>query len=264
MRIDQMARLARQIFLLLVMFVIARGVIPAHGQDRHLVSLELVLLVDVSASVNEAEFRLQTGGLAAAFRSAAVLDAIRGLASGGMAICVVQWADHAHQQISVDWTLLRRETDALRLAERIAGMPRRIHGGHTALGDALAFALSEINSNGYSGLRRVIDLSGDGRANDGRSLSRVREDVLGNGITINGLAILNELPLLEGYFREQLIGGDGAFVITATDYSDFARAMSHKLEREIRSKPVARNMLPDAVIETGASMVPQTRLNSFH
>ena len=128
-------------------------------------------------------------------------------------------------------------------------MPRNIDGGHTAIGDALAFGLQQIRSNRYAGARRVIDLSGDGRHNDGRSLRRAREDVLQHGITINGLAILNELPLLASYFRDQLIGGAGAFVMTAPDYSDFARAMSLKLEREIRSAPVANNSLPIAPID---------------
>ena len=149
------------------------------------------------------------------------------------------------------------------LANRIAAMPRRIKGGHTALGDALAFALSEIESNGYTGLRRVIDLSGDGRANDGRSLIGARKEVLKKGITINGLAILNELPLLEGYFQERLIGGEGAFVIAAADYRDFARAMRHKLEQEIRSAPMAENIETDSVIEARAESATKTRRDSI-
>ena len=120
-------------------------------------------------------------------------------------------------------------------------MPRYIRGGHTAIGDALAFALIQLNTNAYVGLHRAIDLSGDGRSNDGRALAPARSDVLDQGITINGLAILNELPLLEGYFQSQLIGGNNAFVMSATDYRDFARAIREKLEREIRSAPIVRN-----------------------
>ena len=116
--------------------------------------------------------------------------------------------------------------------------------GHTALGDALAFALQQLETNRFSGVRRVIDLSGDGRSNDGRSLYSTRLAVLEHGITINGLAILNELPLLAGYFRDRLIGGSGAFVETAQDYTDFAAAMSRKLERELTAAPLAFNQGP--------------------
>jgi hypothetical protein len=245
-----MARLAPCFCALTLAFTMAMGSAPAHGQGGQTVGLEIVLLVDVSASVNDDEFRLQTDGLATAFASATVLEAIRAMGPRGMAVCVVQWADHAHQRKSVDWTVLHRDTDALWLAGQIAAMPRLIEGGHTAIGDALAFALNELQSNRYAGLRRVIDVSGDGRANDGRPLRTARREVLEHGITINGLAILNELPLLGKYFRSHLIGGDGAFVMTARDYTDFASAMRHKLEREIGSVPVTDNVTPDAVPDT--------------
>jgi hypothetical protein len=250
MRIGQITRPAPCFCALTLAFSMAVGSVPAHGQDRQAVGLELVLLVDVSASVNDEEFRLQAGGLATAFASTVVRDAIRALAPGGMAVCVVQWADHAHQRKSVDWAVLHRDTDALWFAGQIASMPRLIQGGHTAVGDALAFALNELRSNRYVGLRRVIDVSGDGRANDGRPLRAARSEVLGQGITINGLAILNELPQLGKYFRAQLIGGEGAFVMTARDYADFASAMSRKLEREIGSVPVTDNVIPGAIPDT--------------
>ncbi|MHA1537437.1 MAG: DUF1194 domain-containing protein [Alphaproteobacteria bacterium] len=240
---------------------LATGLAPAHGQERHAVGLELVLLVDGSASVDDGEFRLQTDGLSAAFASTAVRAAIRTLAPLGMAVCVVQWADHAQQYKSVDWTVLRRDADALSLAGKIAAMPRLTDGGQTAIGNALGFALNQIRSNGYAGLRRVIDVSGDGRANDGRPLRTARRAVLDHGITINGLAILNELPHLDKYFRSHLIGGEGAFVMTATDYTDFASAMRHKLEREIGSVPVTNNVIPDtipgAIIEARAEGIAQ-------
>ena len=149
MHTGQMARLAPRFCVLILAFSMVMGLVPAHGQGRQAVGLELVLLVDVSASVNDEEFRLQADGLATALESTAVLDAIRALAPRGMAVCVVQWADHAHQHKSVDWTALHRDTDALWLAGQIASMPRWIHGGHTAIGDALAFALNELRTNRY-------------------------------------------------------------------------------------------------------------------
>jgi len=235
--------------------------VAACGQDRQAVGLELVLLVDVSASVNDAEFRLQTAGLASAFANPAVLAAIRSLAPRGMAVSVVQWADQAHQQRSVDWTVLLRDSDAVRFAGQVATMPRHSRGDHTAIGDALAFGLNELRSNTYVGLRRVIDVSGDGRNNGGRRLGAIRDEVFKHGVTINGLAILNEIPQLGQYFRNRLIGGENAFVLTARDYTDFARAMRNKLEREIGSVPLTHNASPDtapgATIETHARQAPR-------
>jgi hypothetical protein len=230
--------------------------VPAQAQGGRVVDLELALLVDVSASVSDEEFRLQVGGLATAFQSAAVLDAIRSSAYRGIAVSVIQWANRTNQRVSVEWTLLRGDADALGLAARIASMPRIIHGGHTALGSALAFGLQELESNRFSGLRRVIDCSGDGRANDGRPLRAVREEVIKRGVTINGLAILNELPLLGGYFRDHLIGGEGAFVMVAQDYTDFAQAMVAKLRREIRSVPLSENEVPNSVHKARAEPLP--------
>jgi hypothetical protein len=203
-----------------------------------------VLLVDVSASVNDEEYRLQTAGLASAFASPAVLAAIRSLAPRGMAVSVVQWADQAHQQRSVDWTVLMRDSDALWFAGQIATMPRHSRGDHTAIGDALAVGLNELQSNTYVGLRRVIDVSGDGRNNGGRRLGGIRDEVLKHGITINGLAILNEIPQLGQYFRNRLIG-----------------AMRNKLEREIGSVPLTHDVIPGAppgaIIEAHARQAPR-------
>ncbi len=238
---------------------LAVGSAPAEAQGGRTVDLELALLVDVSASVSDEEFRLQAGGLATAFRSEPVLDAIRSSANRGIAVSVIQWADRAHQRTSVEWTLVSGDADALRLATRIGSMPRLIHGGHTALGDALAFALRELESNRFAGLRRVIDLSGDGRANDGRPLRAVRQEVISHGVTINGLAILNELPLLDRYFRDHLIGGEGAFAMVAQDYVDFAEAMTHKLVREIRSAPLSENEIPNPLRRAGARHVAAAR-----
>ncbi len=230
--------------------------VPARTQGSQAVDLELALLVDVSASVSDEEFLLQAGGLATAFQSPAVLDAIRALVNRGIAVSVIQWANRTNQRVSIEWTLLRGDADARALVARIAYMPRLIHGGHTALGSALAFGLQELESNRSAGLRRVIDVSGDGRANDGLPLRAVREEVIKHGVTINGLAILNELPLLDRYFRDRLIGGEGAFVMVAQDYTDFAQAMVVKLVREIRAVPLSENVTPNPVRKARAGPGP--------
>lgn len=238
--------------LALVILSVPAQIQGSRAQGNRVVDLELAMLVDVSASVSNEEFHLQASGLAEAFRSPAVLDAIRSSAHSGIAVTVIQWANRANQRVSVEWTLLRGDADALGLAARIAAMPRLIHGGHTALGSALAFGLQALESNRAAGIRRVIDVSGDGRANDGLPLRAVREEVMEHGVTINGLAILNELPLLDRYFRDRLIGGEGAFVMIAHDYTDFAQAMAVKLVREIRAVPITENAVPNSVHKTRA------------
>lgn len=201
-------------------------------------------MIDVSASVNEQEYQLQAAGLGAAFGDPALHQALRAAAPRGIAISVIQWADQHSQQVSLDWTLIRSQGDARQVAARISAMPRLIDEGHTAIGDALAFGAQSIETNRFLGLRRVIDLSGDGRANDGRLLGDVRAEVVEQGITINGLAILNEIPLLDRYFRDHLIAGDSAFFMVAQDYNDFARAMTQKLVKEIRAVPLAEDKGP--------------------
>ena len=208
------------------------------------VDLELALLVDVSASVNDAEFRLQADGLAFAITNRDVIAAISQFAAQGMAIGIIQWSNETNQRLAISWRLIADLADANELAAAIRDMPRLSNRGHTALGDALRFGLRELEANAYIGRRRVIDLSGDGRANDGYPLRLARQEVIANGITVNGLAIQNELPLLGRYYQSYLIGGDDAFVIVARDYQDFARAMTEKLLREIRSLPLAQNETP--------------------
>ncbi len=230
--------------VLLLVLAFAAQSIPAQAQTKQVVDLELALLVDVSASVSDEEFRLQAGGLATAFQSAAVLEAIRATVRKGMVVSVIQWANETSQRVSVDWTMVAGEDDVRWLSARISSMPRLIQGGHTAISNALAFGMGQIDSNRFEGLRRVIDLSGDGRNNDGLPLLTVRRQVIERGITINGLAILNELPLLDQYFRDYLIGGSGAFYIVADDYHAFARAMSEKLVQEITSTPLSKNFGP--------------------
>ncbi|MCP5075462.1 MAG: DUF1194 domain-containing protein [Rhodobacteraceae bacterium] len=242
-------RLRLLIRLLLVLVSVGALSSAPHSlraEAQRVVNLELVLLIDVSASVDDREYALQAKGLGAAFADPNVLNAIQSIARGGMAVSVIQWANCENQKRAIDWTLLRNKEDALAFAAQLLSMPRLIHGGHTAIGDALAFAGADLGANGYAGLRRVIDVSGDGRSNDGNSLSKAREMVLSDGIVINALAILNEIPLLGNYFRDHLIGGAGAFLITAADYTDFARAIRLKLEQEIRAAPVANKSVPES------------------
>jgi hypothetical protein len=202
------------------------------------VQLELVLALDVSLSVSDEEFALQLHGLAEAFRSEAVVAAIRAAGDHGIAVLLLQWSDRAQQEIAVDWTAVRNATDARALADRIARAPRTYSGG-TAIGRALETAIPLFRNNGFEGDRRVIDLSGDGIDNRGPLPPKIRDAAVAAGITVNALAILNEDPYLDMYYERNVIGGMGAFVMTAVDYRDFAVAIVRKLIREISDQPVA-------------------------
>ncbi len=202
------------------------------------VDLELVIAIDVSSSVNEEEYLLQTRGIAAAFRNSAVLDAIATLGIG-LAVAVVQWSDDKEQELLADWRVIRTETDAVRLSRTLRNAPRLIPGGQTSIAGAINFSLEQFETNGYEGSRQVIDVSGDGRANNGVHPMGSRDEAIGEGVTVNGLAILNEEPFLDGYFEHSVIGGAGAFLMVAEDYRDFAAAILQKLLREI-GQPIAQ------------------------
>lgn len=209
------------------------------AQTGRIVDLELVLAVDTSSSINAEEYRLQMQGLAQAFRSPDVLEAVRRSGRHGIAVVLVHWAEDASQAIAVPWTWIGDTDSARRFADRIARAPRSIIGGATAIGNVLAFAVDELERNEFRGLRRVIDLSGDGRANHGFSPERGRDIALKAHVTVNALAILNEIPMLDRYFRDTVIGGPGAFVLVAKDWRDYGDAILRKLIREISDTPLA-------------------------
>ncbi len=197
------------------------------------VELELVLAVDTSMSVSATEFALQMAGYAAAFTHPAVLRAIESTGADGIAVSMVQWGDINQQATVVDWTWIGDAASAGAFASRIAATGRQFLGPGTALAIALGYCVGLFDDNGFEGARRIVDLSGDGRDNRGPQTRWNRFRALNAGITINGLAILNEEPLLDLYYEQQVIGGPGAFVEVAADYRDFAEAIVAKLVREI-------------------------------
>lgn len=206
------------------------------AQATEPVALELVLAIDVSSSVSAAEYRLQMQGIAVALRHRQVQAAIAALQPDGVAACVLQWSGGRMQRMAVEWAHLRDTNDIERFATAIATAPRQLTGT-TVLGGAIRTGLAEIQANDYIGRRRVIDISGDGYG--GLSPRRERGRAVANGITINGLAILNEEPALGYYYEQHVIGGPGAFVIQAADFTDIADAMRRKLIRELRAPEIA-------------------------
>lgn len=221
----------------LLAVLLSAGLRVAAAQE--VVDLELLLAIDTSSSINDEEYRLQLDGLASAFRDPAVAAAIRAGGEHGIAVAVMQWAEGPDQSLVVPWTRVGNAAEAEAFAVRIATAPRQIEGGATAISNALDSAAAEIGRNTFDGLRRVIDLSGDGRANHGPIPTVGRDRAVAQGITVNGLAILNEIPLLDRYFRNNVIGGEGAFVMVAADWKVFAEAMLEKLVKEISQLPLA-------------------------
>jgi hypothetical protein len=205
------------------------------------VDLELVLAVDASGSVDPGEFRLQMDGIAAALRDPEVATAIAQGPHGAIAVTLMLWAEANRPKQSLPWALLSDEASIAVFAGAVAAMPRDLPAGGTGIGKALQYAVWEIERNGFAGTRRVIDLSGDGRETAFREFSLSvdggRVMALRRGISVNGLAILNEVPDLDAYYRARVIGGPGAFVEVARDFEAFARAMRRKLIREISWRP---------------------------
>jgi hypothetical protein len=209
---------------------------PAAAQEP--VDLELVLAVDASGSVDLSEFDLQKHGLARAFRDPEVIAALEAFAPAGIAVALVQWSGRRQQMMVIDWTLVRDRPSATAFAETVETTGRWLLG-ETAIADALAFSIELLERNRFEGARRTIDLSGDGPTNAGGDPDPVRDAAVAAGITINGLAIVNEIPTLDIYFAEHVIGGPDAFLLIAKDYRDFARAIRQKLLREIQGAGLA-------------------------
>ncbi len=207
------------------------------------VELELVLAIDVSASVNDEEYALQRLGTAAAFRAPAVQDAVS-MAPGGIAVTVFHWASRDYQVVAIPWTQLQSRESLDAFADEVARMPRRVSGGGTAIHAALAFGHRLFGDSPVRGRRRVIDLAGNGEANQLSATLEMRDRIVAAGVVINGLAIEELKADLTSYFRDSVIGGPGAFVETAWDFGDFARAMRLKLLREIGDRRISRALPP--------------------
>ena len=218
----------------------------AEAQERTAVDLELVLLADATGSIDEQEIRLQRQGYAEALVDPQVLWAIRnGGASARIAIAYVEWAGVDAQHVVVDWMAVEDEASARAFGDRLLAAPREAYGSN-AIGAALLKGLALIEGNGFEGWRKVIDLSGDSAWNPlGPSIATARDAVLGSDVVINGLAILCRPPCsgrprsenLEAEYRDQIIGGPGAFVVTADGSESFAQAVRRKLVLEISGDP---------------------------
>ena len=157
------------------------------------VDLELVLAIDSSGSVDFGEFELQVGGIARAFGDPEVIEAIEGGAPTGIAVSIIQWSGRRQHLVTIDWTRITDAASAQDLAARVDAMGRVLIG-ETAIADALRFAIEQLAYGPFQGTRQIIDVSGDGPTNAGGDPDPLRDAAALAGITINGLAILNEVP----------------------------------------------------------------------
>lgn len=211
------------------------GSLLALAPQAHACDLALALAVDVSGSVDHDEYRIQMDGLAAALRDPVVSES---LVRGRSRILLLQWTGSTRQRITIPWTDIDSFATLDMLAERIANDPRIWRNYSTAVGEALGVALTTFE-DAQNCRRKLIDLSGDGPSNEGIAPTDLRRALRDAGITVNAIAIEESEPDLTAYFFENVITGDGAFVVTASGFSDYPEKIRMKLVREVSKQSSA-------------------------
>jgi len=216
----------------------------ARGASAEAVDLQLILAADVSISVDNEEFRLQREGLAAAITDPSVIEQIRSGPNHAIAVSFIEWSGPSHQRVVVDWTIIRDGELAAVFANALRTAPRSFADA-TAIGSAIDFAMKQFDRSGVAGNHRIIDISGDGDSNSGRPVEMARDDAVAAGVTINGLAIVNEHPApgfighvqpvggIGYYYRTRVVGGARSFVFQIDSFDGFAEAVRRKLLAEI-------------------------------
>jgi hypothetical protein len=211
---------------------------PARAQTE--VDLKLALMVDASGSVDRYRFELQKRGYVAALRNPRVLSAVLGGRTQSIAISMVQWTGPFLQSVVLPWTVIKDEASIKTAATVVENTPRQLFGGGTSISGAIDYAMAMFQQAPFKSERQVIDISGDGSNNGGRSVIRARDEAVAKDVTINGLPILAVEPYLDQYFRDYVIGGPGAFMIVAKDFETFADAILKKMIIEIAANETPR------------------------
>ena len=247
-----MGRIALIPMAALVMLLLLSAA-PAKAED---VDVALVLVSDVSRSIDDTEFTLEKDGYASALTSQKVLEAIQGGPAGKIAIAYVEFASSFEVRTVLDWTVIKDRPSAQAFVARLAAAPRSFWG-RTAISAGVDQAVQLLAESGFGATRHVIDVCGDGTNNAGREIADARDDAVKAGITINGLAIINDHPVswtfahvqppggLANYYRENVTGGPGSFVLEVHDFASFGEAMTRKLVDEIASGPQATKFAGD-------------------
>jgi hypothetical protein len=237
-----MARSVRWVLLAVLLVTFLGSASAAFAADA--VDVALVLVTDVSRSIDDREFDLEKDGYAAAFTNPAVLAAIKSGANGAIAVAYIEFAGSNEVRTVLEWTTIRDAASAQSFATRLKAAPRSFWG-RTAISAGIDQAVQLIAESGYESTRRVIDVCGDGTNNAGRDITQARDDAIKAGLTINGLAIINDHPVswtyahvqppggLAKYYRDNVAGGPGSFVQEIHDFHTFGEAMTRKLITEI-------------------------------
>ena len=243
-----MTRFARALVLLTALAASFAETQQSSAQSTQQVDLLLVLAADVSRSVDHQKFMLQREGYAAAVSDSRVLDSIRSGPNGKIAICFVEWSGSGAQKVVVDWSAIEGAATARLFGDQLVEAPHSC-ADRTSISGGIDFAATLFAKAPFAATRKTIDLSGDGTNNAGRDVRLARDEVVATGITINGLVILsdNKMPWnpehtnppggLEKYYRDNVIGGPGSFVVAAEDFESFGRAIIRKMIAEIAYLP---------------------------
>jgi hypothetical protein len=234
-------RIAKILFVVVFVVVAMRPVASRAGDD---VDLLLVLAADVSRSIDSAKFQLQREGYAAAISDPRVLDTIRSGHTGRIGLSFVEWSGVGAQHVVIDWMTIGDAATAKDFGDRLIEAPRSF-ADRTSISGAIDFAMSEFDRAPFQSARHTIDISGDGTNNAGRDVTAARDDAVGKAVTINGLVILSDNPMswnpdhtnppggLDNYYRNNVVGGPGAFVMVAQNFNSFGQAIIAKMIAEV-------------------------------
>ena len=235
---------ARTVATVLILICTGMTLVPVTAPAAEHVDLLLILAADVSRSVDSTKFQLQRDGYAAAISDPRVLDAIRSGRNSRIGLTFVEWSGVGAQRVVIDWTTISDAELAKGFGDRLLEAPRSF-ADRTSISGAIEFAMGQFARAPYDAPRRTIDISGDGTNNAGRDVVSVRDEALARGVTINGLVILSDTPLvwnpdhtnppggLDNYYRNNVVGGPGAFVQVAQDFNSFGQAIVRKMIAEV-------------------------------
>jgi hypothetical protein len=234
----------RMIKIFLALIFTAGVLVPATARAAADVDLLLVLAADVSRSIDNTKFQLQRDGYAAAISDPRVLDTIRSGHNGRIGLTFVEWSGVGAQHVVIDWTEVGDAASAKEFGDQLLETPRSF-AGRTSISGGIEFAIARLANAPFNCVRRTIDVSGDGTNNDGRNVTELRDEAVAKGVTINGLVILSDNPMpwnpehtnppggLDNYYRTNVVGGPGAFVMVAQNFNSFGQAIIAKMIAEV-------------------------------
>lgn len=240
----------KTLFLALAVFVFLPLMLSAQTAERE-VDIELVLAVDVSRSMGAEEMEIQRQGYAAALTDPQVLDAMFSGLTGRVAITFMEWAGDGNQHVVVPWREIATQEDAQAFAGLLLANPS-FNMRYTSISGAILTATRLFEDNGFAGLKRVIDVSGDGPNNQGVPVEEARDLAVGNGIIINGLPLMTtggfygrySIPYLDRYYVDCVIGGPASFSLPVTSWEEFPEAVRRKLVLELAGGDPGEGRLP--------------------